>query len=115
MMDEEDKEILGEMRASGDKEILEAMREGMSDEEKAAFDRLSAQEKRKFVKLTRKEMAKASMPEGCLPKLRDLRDCPWREIWKDDGRWAGSTHDTQGAPLGMSLVKLLLKLLFFWV
>lgn len=113
MMDEEDREILGEMRASGDKEILEVMREGMSDAEKAAFDRMSAQEKREFVKLTRKEMAKASMPEGCLPKLRDLRDCPWREIWKDDGRWAG--EDGKRAPLGMSLVKLLLKLLFFWV
>lgn len=104
------------MLTSEEKEILDALREHMDDEQKEAFDEMSDEEKKEFVKEAKKEMAKqmggqGAEPKGCLGKIRDLRDCPWGEVWRDGGRWVGKGD----ARLQMSLVKLLLKLLFFWL
>lgn len=97
-----------------EREILDALREHMDDEQKEAVDEMSDEEKKEFVKEAKKEMAQhmggqGAEPTGCLGKMRAIRDCPWREVIFDDGEY------TYGNPFSACVLKLLLKLLFFWV
>ena len=94
-----------------EKEQLEVLKEHMDDEQKEAVSEMSEEELKGLLKEARKEMAKAgcgqgTAPIGCLGKVRDIRDCPWGEIWEDEGRW----HGKGDACIQMSLLKLLLKI-----
>jgi len=100
------------MLTRDEKEILDALREHMDAEQREMFDEMSDDEKKALVKEAKKEMAKemnrhaGSSGEcaGCLERVRDIRDCPWKETIFDDGRYPGAF-----------LLKLILKMLFFWV
>lgn len=101
------------MLTKNEKELLEALKEHMDDEQKEALSEMSEEELKEFLKEAKKEIEKemrgqGAPPEGCMAKIRDLRDCPWRELWTNDGRWAGS--DGARSPIAMSLIKLLLKI-----
>lgn len=77
------------MLTSEEKEILDAMREHLDGEQRGAFDELSDDEKKELVKEAKKEMAKQmggqrSGPEGCMSRMRRLRDCPWSEVFFGD-------------------------------
>jgi hypothetical protein len=99
------------MLTRDEKELLEALKEHMDDEQKEALSEASEEEIKGFLKEAKKEMEKemrrqgvSSEPEGCMETIRDLRDCPWREVWHDDGRW------NKGNPVYTLLIKLLLKI-----
>lgn len=103
------------MLTRDEKELLEAMKEQMDDEQKEALSEMPEEDLKEVLKEAKKEMEKemrrqgvSPEAEGCMGKIRDLRDCPWRELWTDDGRWAGSAGNR--SPIAMSLIKLLLKI-----
>lgn len=100
------------MLTRDERELLEALKEQMDDEQRAALEEMSEEEVKELLGEARKEMEKemrgqGTPPKGCMAAIRDLRDCPWSELWTEGGRWAGRGGN---APLGASLAKLLLKI-----
>ncbi len=100
------------MLTRDEKELLEALKEHMDDEQKEALSEMSEEELKEFLREAKKEMEKemrrqgvSPEPEGCMGKIRDLRDCPWREVWHDDGR-----YNKMGNPVYTLIIKLLLKM-----
>lgn len=97
-----------------EKEILKAIRGQLDAEQREAFDEMSDEEKKELVKEAKKEMAKQggggrAHSEGCLGRLRAIRDCPWREVLSDDGEYGGENA------FAFTVLKLILKILFFWL
>lgn len=102
------------MLTRDEKELLEALKEHMDDEQKEALSEMSEEDIKGFLKEARKEVAKemnrhGSSPDGCMGRMRAIRDCPWREVVLDDGEY------NLGNPFAACVFKLLLKLLFFWL
>lgn len=100
------------MLTRDEKELLEALKEHMDDEQKEALGEMPEEGIKELLKEAKKEMEKemrrqgvSSEPEGCMGTIRDLRDCPWREVWHDDGRW-----NKRGNPVYTLILKLLLKI-----
>jgi hypothetical protein len=100
------------MLTRDEKELLEALKEHMDDEQKEALSEASEEEIKGFLKEAKKEIERemrghgaSPEAEGCMGKIRDLRDCPWRELMHNDGRWGGGRLFLQ-----LGLIKLLLKI-----
>lgn len=99
------------MLTRGEKELLEALKAHMDDEQKEAVSEMTEEELKGLLKEAKKEMEKEMIsqgvpPQGCLGKLRYFRDCPWREIWSPQGR----LHGNGTGLLEASVLKLLLKI-----
>ena len=102
------------MLTKNEKELLEALKEHMDDDQKEALGEMPEEELKGLLKEARKEIEKEmsgqdAAPEGCLAKLHDFKDCPWREVWNPEGRWFNGKGVIQAI-----LLKLLLKILLFW-
>ncbi len=100
------------MLTRDEKELLEALKEQMDDEQKEALSEMSEEELKECLREAKKEMEKemrrqgvSPEAEGCMGKIRDLRDCPWREVWHDDGK-----YNKMGNPVYTLIIKLLLKM-----
>lgn len=102
------------MLTKDEKELLEALKEHMDDEQREALSAASEEDIKGFLNEARKEIEKETsgqdaLPDGCLAKLHDFKDCPWREVWNPQGRWFNGKGVIQAI-----LLKLLLKILLFW-
>ena len=99
------------MLTRDEKELLEAMKEQMDDEQKEALSEMSEEELKELLREAKKEMEKemrrqgvSPEAEGCMGKIRDLRDCPWGEVIRDSGKY------NYGNPLPALIIKILLKI-----
>lgn len=97
------------MLTRDEKELLDALKEHMDDEQKEALSEMSEADIKEFLKEARKEVAKemsrqGSSPDGCMGRLRAIRDCPWKEVIFDDGEY------NMGNPFAACIIKLFLKI-----
>ena len=99
------------MLTRDEKELLEAMKEQMDDEQKEALSEMSEEELKECLREAKKEMEKemrrqgvSPEAEGCMGKMRAIRDCPWGEVIRDDGKY------NLGNPFHALILKILLKI-----
>lgn len=99
------------MLTRDEKELLEAMKEQMDDEQKEALSEMPEEDLKEVLKEAKKEMEKEMRRQGASPvpgrgleRLRYLRDCPWGEVIFDDGKFQ---TDNRAAA---AMLKLLLKI-----
>lgn len=99
------------MLTRDEKELLEALKEQMDDEQKEALSEMPEEDLKEVLKEAKKEMEKemrrqgvSPEAEGCMGKIRDLRDCPWGEVIRDSGKY------NFGNPLPALILKILLKI-----
>ena len=99
------------MLTSDEKELLDVLKEHVDDEQKEALSEMSEEELKEFLRETKKEMEKemrrqgvSPEAEGCMGKMRAIRDCPWGEVIRDDGKY------NLGNPFHALIIKILLKI-----
>ncbi len=99
------------MLTSDEKELLETLKEHMDDEQQEAIDEMPEEDIKEFLKEAKKEMEKemrrqgvSPEAEGCMGKMRAIRDCPWGEVIRDDGKY------NLGNPFHALILKILLKI-----
>lgn len=99
------------MLTSDEKELLEALKAQADDEQKEALSQMPEADLKELLKEAKKEIEKemrghgaSPEEEGCMGKMRAIRDCPWGEVIRDDGKY------NLGNPFHALILKILLKI-----